>query len=630
MTSRKFLTQDNYTTAICLSLIVIGYFALVNDYSFFKINNNKRSSHHSIGKITIVKSDARVRSSKNVLWSNAQIEDLVDHGDSLFVGPDSKIEISFNDGKSIIIGSNSLVKFNTENKKVKLNLEYGSLKSQNLPTQLVLDDCGQALDIQSSQGDLEIGKSNHCGKIKVKSEKGVVKINNKVLTKTTKNEPIIIAPPPIISLIEKPQVNLDILRLEAEKAAAYKAAEEQAEKLRLAELAARDKNFVPAEPMIPEPLEIPEEPLNQEPMAEQTPVNPNLEQKVETITQQPEPQLTEEPPALENTTLAENLENKNEEVIPQQPLLKPEIKPLSAPKIKKMKSKIDVTLNRLPVAKWEPVEEADEYILQVSTDPEFKKYETFKTIETEKVIKIKGEEKVYYRLQSSTFDDRLSDFSKIAVIEYNYPAISLNNKIQSFDYYAQSPKDRGTEKDFSINWSEVPNAKKYIVEIDSNSEFKNPQKIVTRSPSSIVKVPSSGRYNYRVSAYNAKDRQISSSSDIGEIIYNRIFDVKSPSIEKSYQAMTYFFQKGLGRYIWLKWSGQSNKNSKFRVEIARDSEFRNIFKSYTTPKNKLLLQDELNKGQYFWRVRTETVNNGQLQYSDWSNRASIEVSSGQK
>jgi len=613
MVSKKILTKDNYTTIICLFLIVLGYYALINDYSLFKIKKNKHSGSNSIGKITVVKSDARVRSSKNVLWSNAQIEDLVDHGDSLFVGPDSKIEISFNDGNSITIGSNSLVKFNTENQKVKLNLEYGSLKSQNLPSQLVLDDCGQAIDIQSSQGDLEIGKLNNCGKIKVKSEKGVVKINNKVLNKTPKNETLIIAPPPTISLKEKPLVNPEILKLEAERAAAYKAAELQAEQLRLAELAAKHHDFVPPQPIIPQPLEKPAEPIIPEPIVEQ-PVEPAP------VVAEPEqnPQV-QEPPIAEAPVPA---------VVPEPTPAPVEVKSLLPPEIKKLKAKVDVTADRFPVAKWEPVAEADEYILQVASDPSFKNAQTFKTKETQKVIKVKGEEKVFYRLKSSTFDDRKSEFSKTATIEYNYPSISLKTKNQNYDYFAQSSKDTGKEKNFSVDWTEVPNADKYVVEVDSSPEFKNPQKIVTRSPSSVIKVPTQGKYNYRVSAYNSKDRQISSSNDIGEIVYNRIFNLQAPLIEKSYQAMTYFFQKGLGKFIWLKWNGSISKSSKYRVEVAHDADFKTVYKSYSTAKNKILLQDELNKGLYFWRVRTETVTNGQPQFSDWSNHASIEINTG--
>ena len=614
MLSKKILSKDNYTTIICLFLIVLGYYALINDYSLFKVKKNKHTGSSSIGKITVVKSDARVRSSKNVLWSNAQIEDIVDHGDSLFVGPDSKIEISFNDGKSITIGSNSLVKFNTENQKVKLNLEYGSLKSQNLPSQLVLDDCGQAIDIQASNGDLEIGKSNNCGKLKVKSEKGVVKINNKVLNKTPKNETVIIAPPPTISLKEKPKINPEILRLEAERAAAYKAAEMQAEQLRLAELAAKHQDFVPPQPIIPQPIEKPAEPIVPEPLAEQP------------IEAPPTPPEPEQKPQTQETPIAET---PAPAVVPEPTPAPPEIKPLLPPQIKKLKAKVDVTSNVFPVAKWEPVEDADEYILEVATEPSFKNAQTFKTMETQKVIKVKGEEKVFYRLRSSAFDDRKSEYSKTATIEYNYPSISLKTKNQNYDYFATSSKDIGKEKDFSVDWTEVPNAEKYVVEVDSNPDFKNPQKIVTRSPSSVIKVPSQGKYNYRVSAYNAKDRQISSSTDVGEIVYNRIFNIQAPLIEKSYQAMTYFFQKGLGKFIWLKWSGPTtSKSSKYRVEIARDAEFKSVYKSYSTPKNKILLQDELNKGLYFWRVRTETVTNGQPQFSDWSNHASIEINTG--
>lgn len=614
---RELLSKDHSTAFICLLLIAFGYYALVNDYSFFKTHKVKSSKTASIGKITIVKSDARLRSSKNVLWSNAQLEDFIAHGDSLFVGADSKIEVSFNDGKSITIGSNSLVKFNTENQKIKLNLEYGSLKSQNLPTQLVVDDCGQALNIQSTEGDLEIGKTNNCGKVKVKSTKGRIKLNNKVLSQVAVQETIVIAPPPTVALVEKPQMNTDIIKLQEEKAAAYQEAELKAEEQRLAKLAEKHKDFIPAAQM-PEVTNNSnlEKDLNTESVPkENTIITP--EEPLRTITNFP---ISEEQPSSETVEPIE----KN-----QPPATAVEVKPLPAPELKKLNIKVDVTSHHSSIVKWNTIEEADEYEVQMSHDQSFDEFETLKTTATESVIKNTGEDKLYVRVRSLSFDDRVSEFSQPASIEYSYPDISLKNKTQNFNYYAQNASDLGQKKDFTISWNDIPHAQKYVVEFDSDSRFQKPQKIITRSPSSTLTIPSQGKYNYRIQALNAKNRLISSSSEIGEIIYNRIFDVKPPIIEKSYQVMTYFFQKGLGKYIWLKWINDSVEKPKYRIDISRDAEFKTLFKSYYSPKNKFLLQEELTSGLYYWRVRTEVVNQGQQQYSDWSTPASIEITTGQ-
>jgi len=607
MNITKILNKENSTSVFCVLAIALGYYALESDFSFFK-NQNLKNSSNSIGKIESVISDARLRSSKNVLWSNARIEELIGQGDSLFVGPESHIEIKFNDGKSISIGENSLVKFNTENKKIKLNLAYGSIKSANLPTQIVLEDCGQSLNIQSNSGDLEIGKSNQCGKIKVKSKKGVVKVNNKVVPKVAEStEAIVVAPPPIIVLNEKPIVNEAVLKLEEEKAAEYKELELKAEEQRLAELAAK------AAP-IPEPSPL-EKIVEQIPLAEKLITPEETELKPDPIPE-PAPLAEENITTTEDATIA-TIQDK------------PEIKPLLPPDIKKNKSKMEASFDRLPIARWNPAENASEYILEVSANETFDQFDSYKTSDLEYKINIKDNEKIFYRLKSVSSDNRTSEYSKTARIDITYPSISIKNHVQEFNYVATSSKDTGKEKDFSVNWTEVPNANKYVVELDENPEFKNPKEIITRKPSSVVKIGANGKYNYRVSAYNSQDRKISSSSQIGEIIYNRIFDLKTPLIDKTSETMTYFFQKGLGKFIWLKWNGEPKKDSRFVVEIARDSDFKNIYKSYITPKNKILLQDELQKGQYFWRVRLESEANGTKQISDWSNRASLEINSGQ-
>lgn len=218
MTKEKHLSQyfknDLLTTYVCIFIFALSYLALKNDFSFWQ-KATTRYSGESIGKVAKVDADVRKRNSTNVFWTEVRRNDRVAIGDRIFVGPNSNTVINFSDGKSIVIGANSLIKFNTQNKNIKLSLEYGSIKSSNLPETLVLDDCGRSIKIQAdTNSDLEIGKTD-CGKIQVKSTTGSVKINNKQVAPTTK-------PVQMTSLItrptklkEKPKVNQTMLNLES-------------------------------------------------------------------------------------------------------------------------------------------------------------------------------------------------------------------------------------------------------------------------------------------------------------------------------------------------------------------------------------------------------------------------------
>lgn len=210
----KYLKDDYITVYVSVGVIALCYYALKVDFSFWQ-NKGVRANQQSIGKVTKIVSDVRVRNSKNIFWSEARKNDVVGIGDSVFVGPNSNTIIKFQDGKSITVGSNSLVKFNTESKNVKLSLEYGSIKSNSLPDSLVLDDCGQTLHIESApNSDLEIGKSD-CGKVQVKSTRGAVRINKKPIAQNSVPVQIKSSPaPPLKKLKEKPVVNLSMAQLE--------------------------------------------------------------------------------------------------------------------------------------------------------------------------------------------------------------------------------------------------------------------------------------------------------------------------------------------------------------------------------------------------------------------------------
>lgn len=538
---KKFFNDDTITIYVCVIGLLIGWYALHSDFSFFNIGG-RSASGQTIATVDEVESDVRLRGTKNIFWENARTQDSIVEGDSLFVGPESMIVIRFEDGKSITIGANSLIKFKSENNKIKLNLQYGSIKSQNLPTQLVLDDCGKALDIKAQgDADLEIGKSSECGKIQVKAKKGEVKVNDKIVDKT---KDLVVEPPPIVKLIEKPLVNEAIVKLES--------------------------------------LPAPE--------------------------------------------IAKIQEMKAEEV---QKKVEAEQKPLLPPQLLRKTAKILIDKDKVPAASWQKAEMAEEYILETSAEPEFKNPTVVRTPASIHKVESIGNDQLYYRLKSVGKNKKESEYSEVGQIEFVYPSIRIKEPKTVYDYIAKSSKDTGQPKDFNVKWTEVPNTDKYVVEVDKkDGDFSNPKKYTARKPASAIKIPGQGEYQYRVSAYNAQDRKISSSSNMGEIIYNRFFDIKTPAIEKTASSLQFFFQKGLGKYIWLKWiSPEAKVTDKFRIEIAQDQSFTKLFKSYSTYKTKVLVQDSLPVGNYYWRVRAESTEDKE-QVSDWSNPGKIEINSG--
>ena len=515
--------NDIYTTIVCLLIIALGAYFLKTDFSFFSLGREVQSSE-IIGQIDKVKSEVRHRSTKNIFWINSSEKDVLTFGDSVFVGSDSQTEIKFSDGSKIKIGPNSLVKFRMDDKKIKLSLQYGTIKSEKLPTGLVLDDCGQSLEIASDSGEIEIGKKNACGKVKVKSKTGTVTVNKKIVDSSG----VIRSRKSVTSLFEKP-----IERIEAS------------------------------------------------PVVTETPTTLPFEIKQAL------------PPVLVNDKLTYLVNKKN---------------PL--------------------VLKWQPTDFAKEYIIEYSPTPDFSEKKEQRSTQNQYSVESIQSDKIYYRLKSVSENNTESAYSQVGEVDIRYPTIKLKDPKLNYDYFARNSKDKARAKEFKIDWNEVPNAEKYVVQVNDESNVHAPKEIVSRKPASLIKVPTSGRYNYKVTAYDAQNRQISSTTDAGQIVYNRIFDLVTPYIENSVENMSYYFQKGLGRFIWLKWNTEQSAN-RYKVEIAKDKEFTQVYKAYLTKNKKMLLKDNFPQGQYFWRVRSEVNEDQKNQVSDWSNSALIEIKSGQ-
>lgn len=522
--------NDLYTTIVCLLIIALGAYFLKTDFSFFSLGQDSQTSE-TIGQIDKVKSEVRRRSTKNIFWTNSHEKDILTFGDSIFVGSDSETEIKFADGRKIKIGPNSLVKFTVDDKKLKLNLQYGTIKSDRLPTGLILDDCGQSLEIESDNGDIEIGKKNTCGKVKVKTKTGAITVNKKTVDSTG----LVQSRKSLTTLFEK-----------------------------------------------------------------------NIE-KVETPSMLTETQI--------NTTDVIN------------PLV--DIKQASPPVLNNEKQTYFMSTDKPLILKWPAADFAKEYVLEYSSTPDFADKKEHRSKQNQFFVDSIQSDKIYYRVKSISENNTESAYSQIGEVSIRYPRIKLKAPKLNYDYFARNSRDKGKAKEFKVDWTEVPNAKKYVVQVIDESNVHAPKRIVSRKPASLIKVPTTGRYNYKVTAYDAQNRQISSTKDAGEIVYNRVFDLVTPYIENSVESMSYYFQKGLGRFIWLKWNTQQDAN-RYKVEIAKDKEFTQVYKAYLTKNKKMLLKDNFPQGQYYWRVRSEVNEDQKNQVSDWSNSALIEIKSGQE
>ena len=273
--------------------------------------------------------------------------------------------------------------------------------------------------------------------------------------------------------------------------------------------------------------------------------------------------------------------------------------------------------------RWSASTSAEKYFLEISDSANFVKSETVQVNDTSYTFKPTRDGSYFFRLKAAAANGLESSLSEPARAQFSFPAIELQQKQIQADYKARGPKDFGGKKSFPVSWSPINSAAKYVVDLDQKSDFSNPTQFSSRSPASAIEVPRTGDYNYRVTAYDKKGRKISSTSEPGQISYQRLFNIAAPVIEASLKSISYYFQKGLGQFIWLRWNQASVdlKNIKYHVQISSSDQFTNLTLDAVTAKNKFLMNNNLSQGTYFWRVRSEAPD----QFSEWSDIGSIKV-----
>ena len=302
------------------------------------------------------------------------------------------------------------------------------------------------------------------------------------------------------------------------------------------------------------------------------------------------------------------------------PLPAPKI--VEAPKLFKKKQNILVDEKSKPKIEWEFMDDIAEYQIEISPDSLFDHVSLYRSKTNSLPITKYDSEQIYYRVKAKSNDGIESSYSEVGQMQFEFPSIVLNDPDKKLSFVAKNSKDLGSPQKLEVSWNPIKAANEYIIEVDTNPEFSNPQKTNLRSPAGTLTVPKGGQYHYRVSALGQSGRQIS-SSNVGVINYDKVFDLIRPNINETSKNLTYYFQKGLAKFIWLRWNDQtpSEKIQHYRLEIAKDASFQQKIKAYNTKKPQFLLNETLEKGQYFWRVRSENKD----QFSDWSEAGHLKV-----
>lgn len=516
MTVNKLNKNEIVIFSICIFVIVFGLVLLNTNIKLnFFSSNDQNNDEQFLGKISKIKSDVRFKGTKSLFWESADRSENIYSGDSYFVGADSSLLIEF-ENKTILVGPNSLIKFKRENQQTKLNLQFGLIKSDNAPSEILIDDCGKMTSIESKNSELEITKSNNCGEIQVKSKNKSLKINKKAVAKTETLkiklvEPLKLFAPPVMAAVSAPVV-------------------------------------IKEPPKLPIPL----------------------------------------PPQIVNLKIKNQLKTSK------------------------------------PIINWKKAEHASEYLLEISDSASFANPKIINSTNLDYRLENIIADKMFFRLKSVNADRKLSEnYSEVGTIDIIYPDIVPDDSKIVKNYIVTKSDSKNAPEKVAVRWNKVPTAAKYVLEVDQDANFTKPQRFISRKPSGILELPVDKNYKFRIAAYTSDNRKISSTKSVGEIVYNKMFSLAAPIIEKEFQNMHIYFQKGLGKNIWLRWA-ESPSAKRYRIEFSRDQNFSAPVSFQPKEKKRFLLSSKLPSGNYFWRIRAESDEH----ISDWSVPGSIKINSG--
>ncbi len=176
---------------------------------------------------------------------------------------------------------------------------------------------------------------------------------------------------------------------------------------------------------------------------------------------------------------------------------------------------------------------------------------------------------------------------------------------------------RYKKKSIQFNWSPLPKffSGKLQIARDKNFRRKIYQKNVSKN-SAYAKIPE-GVFYWRILARNKKQRRNEySETRRVTLLKDRTVQLTSPA---SGSKITYSTSKPLVYFNWNK----NNLASGYIIEIAKNKKFSKIIKTVHTGMTEIITKD-LNKGRYYWRVKTKVVLPGS-KYNGISNVAYFSI-----
>lgn len=267
-----------------------------------------------------------------------------------------------------------------------------------------------------------------------------------------------------------------------------------------------------------------------------------------------------------------------------------------------------------PSIKWSRVDKAASYQVQIARDAEFKSPLTYNVRTTSMVWGDFKPGPWQVRVFAVNPEGLKSPPSETGLLDVVLSDPILN-PIAEHLLRAEHEQAAAPTVQFKTEWTEIPMAAGYLLQMSSDETFSSPQQLKTATPALMVPVSMPGRYYFRVQAVDATGAPITAYSNTVATSYLFKNPIAPPVLAEPFDKASIFLQQIAEPFIWLEWRKVADATA-YELEVATDPKFQRKFISTKIAENRFLLKQQIPAGKIYWRVRCLVKDESKI--SDWT------------
>ncbi|RME18295.1 MAG: serine/threonine protein kinase [Bdellovibrio sp.] len=274
-----------------------------------------------------------------------------------------------------------------------------------------------------------------------------------------------------------------------------------------------------------------------------------------------------------------------------------------------------VTPLNLPRLSWKKVRGARSYLLQISSNPSFKKVLINKIVRKNTFLwKTVRPGQYYWRVRSLGKKGQKSRFSLARRIKVLLPPPRLRERYKAIRVVS-SENQKGVIKPVEVSWKPPPMSTAFKVLVSETASFQKLliNKTVSRNVASLQLPEGSSSFFVKVAVLNHNGHFISTYSQPSVIEVQKEILLSPPILKVPTNGSELLAQVSEENPVVFSWQAVP-LSKKYHFQLAKDKGFHKLVLEKTISKNQLFLTAPLPKGTLYWRVRAKA---GQ-KYSVWT------------